>query len=76
MIRRMLLWLPFVLGLSTVPWGAVPAKDVPVLGTIQRLDPAFDRLVDPGAAIELLADRKFEWSEGTVWGRCEARLLF
>jgi gluconolactonase len=77
MNRRVLLWLPFVLGLSVVPYGAaMPASDVPVLGKVERLDPAFDRLVEPGAVIELLADRKFEWSEGPVWDAANGRLLF
>lgn len=76
MIRRSLLWLLFVLGLSTVSWGAEMAKDVPVLGKIERFDPAFDRLVAPGAVIELLADKKFLWSEGPVWDAPKRRLLF
>lgn len=76
MIRRRLLWLLFVLGLSTVSWGAEMAKDVPVLGKIERFDPAFDRLVAPGAVIELLADKKFLWSEGPVWDAPKRRLLF
>jgi gluconolactonase len=76
MLRRMLLWLPFMLGLATVSWEAVMAKEVAVLGKIERLDPAFDPLVDPGAVVELLADKKFEWSEGPVWDAAQSRLLF
>jgi gluconolactonase len=73
MIRRMLSWLALVLGLFTF---SVMAKEVPVLGKIERLDPAFDRLVEPGAVIELLADKKFEWSEGPVWDAANKRVLF
>jgi gluconolactonase len=73
MVHRMLLCLPFVLGLFAVP---AMATDVPTLGKIERLDPAFDRLVDPGAVIELLADKKFEWSEGPVWDAANKRVLF
>ena len=76
MIRRMLLWVTVVLGLATVSWGTVMANDVPVLGKIERVDPAFDRLVDTGAVIELLAEKKFEWSEGPVWDAAKRRLLF
>lgn len=36
------------------------------IGSIIRLDPALDALLDPNAKIEVLADG-FEWSEGPVW---------
>jgi gluconolactonase len=76
MFRRKLLWLPVVFGWLSMSWGAVMAKDVPVLGKIERFDPAFDRLVDSGAVVELLADKKFEWAEGPVWDSAKRRLLF
>ena len=76
MVRRMWLWLPFVLGLSMMSWETAMASETPVLGTIERLDPAFDQLVEPGAVVELLADGKFEWAEGPVWDQARGRLLF
>ncbi len=42
---------------------------------IVRLDPAFDRLVPPGAEIEQIATG-FEWSEGPVWIGSQGYLLF
>jgi gluconolactonase len=36
------------------------------IGSIERLDPAFDHLVAPDAHIEVLA-KGFTWSEGPVW---------
>lgn len=36
------------------------------LGEVERLDPAFERLVPAGAAIEVLAEG-FTWTEGPVW---------
>jgi gluconolactonase len=36
------------------------------IGKIERMDPAFDKLVPKDAAIEVLAGG-FEWSEGVVW---------
>jgi gluconolactonase len=39
---------------------------LPTVGSIERLDPRFDALVPPGAAIEVLA-MGFAWSEGPVW---------
>ena len=40
--------------------------DQETLGSIERLDPAFDNLVAAGAEIEVLA-KGFSWSEGPVW---------
>lgn len=76
MIRRMFLLLPLVLGLAALSSEAVMANDVPVLGKIERRDPAFDRLVAADAVIELLAEKKFEWSEGPIWDATKRRLLF
>ncbi|MBM3890887.1 MAG: SMP-30/gluconolactonase/LRE family protein, partial [Verrucomicrobia bacterium] len=45
------------------------------LGTIERLDPALDKLIPPGAVIEKLAEG-FDWSEGPVWLPAESCLLF
>jgi len=55
------------------------AEALPTVGSIERLDPRFDDLVPPDAAIEVLA-MGFGWAEGPVWlpateGR-EACLLF
>src|SRR5258705_523179 len=47
----------------------------PTFGTIERLDPALDRLIAPEAKIEKLADG-FDWSEGPVWMRDGGYLLF
>jgi gluconolactonase len=75
MIHRALCWLPWVLG-AIVATEAVMAKEVPVLGQIERHDAAFDELVAPEAVLELLVENRFEWSEGPVWDKAEKRLLF
>lgn len=36
------------------------------VGSIERLDPAIEALIPPGAVIEVLAEG-FDWSEGPVW---------
>jgi gluconolactonase len=51
-------------------------EEIPTLGKIERLDPAFDKLVPKDAVIELLAEKKFEWSEGPVWVADKKMLLF
>lgn len=47
------------------------------LGTIERKDPAFDKLVPKEAAIDILAEG-FDWAEGPVWVKDTAggHLLF
>lgn len=51
---------------------AVPPRTI---GQIERLDPALDAIVDPDAKIEVLAEGLL-WSEGPVWWKEGASLLF
>jgi len=50
-------------------------KEFKTIGTIERLDPALDALIQPGASIEIIADG-FDWSEGPLWVDSEKILLF
>ena len=43
--------------------------------SIVRKDPRFDALVPKGAVVETLADG-YAWTEGPVWDKAKARLLF
>ncbi|MGC4007368.1 MAG: SMP-30/gluconolactonase/LRE family protein [Pirellulales bacterium] len=52
-----------------------PAKAFPTFGTIQRVDPAFDKLIPEGAKLEKLAEG-FDWTEGPLWLKSENALLF
>lgn len=62
--------------LSTAPCAAVAQPVLyPAVGRIVRSDPALDRLIAPGAAIEKLAEG-FTWSEGPVWIAEGQYLLF
>lgn len=45
------------------------------IGTIERIDPALDSIIPPGAVIEILAEG-FDWSEGPVWVSDGNYLLF
>jgi gluconolactonase len=45
------------------------------VGSIERLDPALDQLIDTGAKAEIIAEG-FEWSEGPVWVESHKMLLF
>lgn len=52
------------------------AEDTPkVVGEIERLDPAFDKLVPPDAKMEVLS-AGHEWTEGPVWVPDKKALLF
>lgn len=43
--------------------------------TIERLDPALDKIISPGSKAEIIADG-FEWSEGPLWIEKHNMLLF
>src|SRR5262245_13437843 len=45
------------------------------IGSIERLDPAFDKLVPQGAAIEVLGEG-FDWAEGPCWIKDQGFLVF
>lgn len=45
------------------------------LGSIERIDPAINSIIDDKATIEVIADG-FEWSEGPLWVEQEKMLLF
>src|ERR1700758_2357326 len=63
-------------GCSTSPDPApAPAKEVSGVGSILRLDPAFDALVPQDAHIEKLAGG-FQFTEGPVWRPQEQQLWF
>lgn len=55
--------------------GDKPKEASGTIGTIERLDPAFDDLLAKGAKLEKLADG-FAWVEGPVWDRKNKYLLF
>ncbi len=56
--------------------GVARCDDSPkTIGSIERLDPAVDRLLPRDAVIEVLASG-FEWSEGPVWVPDGGYLLF
>ena len=65
-----------VFGISILAGGVALSEEAATLGRIERLDRAFDRLVDPDATIELLAANKFVWAEGPVWDPAGKRVLF
>ena len=55
--------------------GCQPVKEFRTTGSIDRLDPALDDVIDPGAKVEVIATG-YEWSEGPVWVPSLNALLF
>jgi gluconolactonase len=51
------------------------ANDLPSIGSIESMDPAFDALVNANAQVEIIAEG-FEWSEGPLWIEDQKALLF
>jgi gluconolactonase len=62
-------------GPQTAPPAAPLSPPYPVVGKIERLDPALDALIDVNAPVEKVLDG-FVWSEGPVWvGGADGMLL-
>ena len=72
-------WVRTALALAVsglvVAVGSVGAQEPKTIGSIERLDPAFDQLVPADGRLEVLASG-FEWSEGPVWVAKTQTLLF
>lgn len=49
--------------------------EYPRTGSVERLDPAMDRIIPPGELPEIIAEG-FEWSEGPLWLPEQEMLLF
>jgi gluconolactonase len=62
---------------SAASTNSTPGKDkiYPSIGTIERLDPALDKLIGTNVFIEKLA-RGFHWAEGPVWDKRANALYF
>ena len=61
-------------GMAALPFAPTVAQGKTV-GSITRIDPALDRLIDPASPIEAIATG-FRWAEGPVWVDRGRYLLF
>ena len=52
-----------------------PAAKYKTIGTIERIDPALDKIISPNTKVEVITEG-FDWSEGPVWIQSENMLLF
>jgi gluconolactonase len=46
-----------------------------LLGSIERIDPALDAIVNKDAKVEIIAEG-FDWSEGPLWLKDQNMLIF
>lgn len=70
-------WFGLTLSIATAAPGPITSAQAPypVVGSIERLDPALDALLPADAKMEKLAEG-FTWAEGPVWNAPKAQLLF
>ncbi|MBX3254049.1 MAG: SMP-30/gluconolactonase/LRE family protein [Chitinophagaceae bacterium] len=52
-----------------------PAQEVKTTGSVEKLDPALEKIIDPDVAIEIVAEG-YTWTEGPLWVEQEKMLLF
>lgn len=76
-MNRAFLLLALAMTIASTSSAAEPTtKNLPkTLGSIERLDPEFDKLVSKDAVIEVLAGG-FTWTEGVCWIKDGGYLLF
>ena len=68
----MKLFLSFV---TTCIFISCNTKHETMLGSIERIDPAINSILDQNAKIEIIAEG-FEWAEGPLWIEAQKMLLF
>src|SRR4029079_12533498 len=68
-------FLAVLVALSMTLSSALAQSSTKSIGSIERLDPTFDKLVPAGAAIEVLGEG-FDWAEGPCWLKDKGFLVF
>ncbi len=64
-----------LLSLALLCAACTPKKEVRTTGDVERLDPALDAIIAPGAKPEIIAEG-YDWSEGPLWIEDKQMLLF
>jgi gluconolactonase len=64
-----------LLPLALIVVACSTAKEIKSVGTIERLDPALDAIINIDAKPEVIAEG-YTWSEGPVWVESQKMLLF
>ncbi len=74
-MKKLFIPLSFVAAMGCNPSPQSQEMTHKTTGSIERLDPALDAIIDPQAKAEIIAEG-FEWSEGPLWIDDEQMLLF
>ncbi len=61
-----LLFVPILALSGGIPGMAQDTLNLPTIGEVLRLDPRMDRVIAPGARLEVVASG-FDWTEGPLW---------
>ena len=69
------LWISASTSIITIAAPKATSIPRPTYGSVERLDPALDAVLPPGAVMEDLASG-FTWSEGPTWLKREHALVF
>jgi gluconolactonase len=64
-----------VVAILFILFSACTKKEEKTLGSVERIDPALDAIVDKDAQVEIIAEG-FEWSEGPLWLKNQNMLIF
>jgi gluconolactonase len=65
--------IPLLIAISM--FGCNNEEQPKTIGTIEKMDPAFEAIVSSNAKVEIIAEG-FEWSEGPLWVEKHQMLLF
>ncbi|MGN6494728.1 MAG: SMP-30/gluconolactonase/LRE family protein [Agriterribacter sp.] len=52
-----------------------PPKEIKTLGSVEKLDPSLETVIDPDVQIEIVSEG-YDWTEGPLWVEQEKMLLF
>ncbi len=74
-MKKLLTLASMLVGTSYTMTTIAQQSNFPTIGKIHRLDPNLDQLIDSTSKIEILGTG-YTWSEGPVWVKKDAYLLF
>ncbi|MFI5186955.1 MAG: SMP-30/gluconolactonase/LRE family protein [Chitinophagales bacterium] len=72
---RLLMLIALAFSFNNISIGQPSSTKYKTIGTIERIDPALDKILAPGTKVEVIAEG-FDWSEGPVWIPSKKMLLF
>lgn len=74
-MNRSIITIAFFVFMSSCNTPTTQPGKYKTIGTIERMEPALDSIIDPNTKPEIIAEG-FDWSEGPVWIESHKMLLF